>query len=71
MTNLFEDIRPKTCELARQVAPSARRLAGLFDRSIIPEGHFDAAMAGPRRIAQQVGLECVPLPVRNADETEA
>jgi putative tryptophan/tyrosine transport system substrate-binding protein len=36
MSQQFEDIRPKTYELARQVAPSARRLAGLFDRSISP-----------------------------------
>jgi len=71
MTNLFEHIRPKTYELARQVAPSARRLAGLFDRRIIPEGQFDAAMAGARRMAQQVGLEYLPLPVRDAGEIEA
>lgn len=70
-TTLFDDIRPKTYELARQVAPSARRLAGLFDRSLIPEEQLDAAMAGPRRMAQQVGLEYLPLPVRNAGEIEA
>jgi putative ABC transport system substrate-binding protein len=66
-----QDIRPKTYELARQVAPSARRLAGLFDRSIIPEGQLDATMAGARRMAQQVGLECLRLPVRDAGEIEA
>jgi putative ABC transport system substrate-binding protein len=71
MTNLFEDIRPKTYELARQVAPSARRLAGMFDRSLVPDGQLDAAMAGPRRMAQQAGLEYLPLPVRNAGEIEA
>jgi putative ABC transport system substrate-binding protein len=71
MTNLFEDLRPKTYELARQVAPSARRLAGLFDRSLFPEGQLDAAMAGPRRMAQKAGLEYLPLPVRNAGEIEA
>jgi putative tryptophan/tyrosine transport system substrate-binding protein len=70
-TTLYEDIRPKFYELARQVAPSARRLAGVFDRSIVPEGQFDAAMAGPRRMAQQVGLEYLPLPVRDAGEIEA
>ena len=32
LSQQFEDIRPKTYELARQVAPSARRLGGLFDR---------------------------------------
>jgi putative tryptophan/tyrosine transport system substrate-binding protein len=57
--------------LMRQMAPSARCLAGLFDRSIFPEGQLDAAMAGPRRIAQQVGLEYLPPPVRNAAEIEA
>ena len=71
MTNLFEDIRPKSYELARQMAPSARRLAGLFHRLMIPEGQLDAAMAGPRRMAQQVGLEYLPLPLRNAGEIEA
>jgi putative tryptophan/tyrosine transport system substrate-binding protein len=71
MTPLFEDIRPKIVELARQVAPSARRLAGMFNRSIIPEGQFDAVMAGSRRMAQQVGLEYLPLPVRDAGEIEA
>jgi putative ABC transport system substrate-binding protein len=71
MTNLYADSRPKTYELARQVAPSARRLAGLFDRSIIPEGQLDATMAGARRMAQQVGLEYLRLPVRDAGEIEA
>jgi putative ABC transport system substrate-binding protein len=70
-TMLYEDVRPKTYELARQVAPSARRVAGLFDRSLVPEGQLDAAMAGPRRMAQQAGLEYLPLPVRNAGEIEA
>jgi putative tryptophan/tyrosine transport system substrate-binding protein len=67
----FADIRPKTYELARQVAPSARRLAGMFDRRIIPAAQFDAAMAGLSRIAQQVGLEYLPLPVRDVGEIEA
>lgn len=71
VTNLFVDIRPKSYELARQVAPSARRLVGLFDGRIIPAGQLDAAMAGPRRMAQQVGLEYLPLPVRDAGEIEA
>ena len=71
LTLQHEDIRPKSYELARQVAPSARRLGGLFDRKIIPEGQLDAAMAGPRRIAQQVSLEYLPLPVRDAAEIEA
>jgi len=70
MSQLFEDIRPKTYELARQVAPSARRLGGLFNRQSIPEPQFDAVMAGLRRMAQQVGLEYVPLPVRDAGEIE-
>jgi putative tryptophan/tyrosine transport system substrate-binding protein len=70
-TMLFTEIRPKTYELARQVAPSARRLAGMFDRRIIPEAQFDAAMAGLSRIAQQVGLEYLPLPVRDVGEIEA
>jgi len=70
LSQQFEDIRPKTYELARQVAPSARRLGGLFDRRVVPEAQFDAAMAGPRRMAQQVGLEYVPLPVRDAGEIE-
>jgi putative ABC transport system substrate-binding protein len=65
------DIRPKLYELARQVAPSARRLAGLFSRRTIPEVHFDAFMAGLGRIAQQVGLEFLPLPVRDSGEIEA
>jgi putative ABC transport system substrate-binding protein len=47
MSMQLADIRPKTCELARQVAPSARRLAGLFRRGSIPEAQLDAAMAGP------------------------
>jgi putative tryptophan/tyrosine transport system substrate-binding protein len=67
----FDDVRPKTYELARQVAPSARRLAGLFDRQIIPAAQFDAAMAGAGRLAQRVGLEYLPLPVREAGEIEA
>lgn len=66
----FADIRPKTYELARQVAPAARRLAGLFDRRLIPDGQFDAAMAGPRRMAQQIGLEYLPLPMREVGEIE-
>jgi putative ABC transport system substrate-binding protein len=70
LSQQFEDIRPKTYELARQVAPSALRLAGMFDRSVIPAGQLDAAMAGLRRIAQQVGLEYLPLPVRDAGEIE-
>jgi putative tryptophan/tyrosine transport system substrate-binding protein len=71
MTNLFEDIRPKSYELARQMAPSARRLGSLFHRIMIPEGQLDAALAGPRRMAQQVGLELLPLPVRDVGEIEA
>jgi putative tryptophan/tyrosine transport system substrate-binding protein len=71
LTLQYEDIRPKTYELARQVAPSARRLGGLFDHRIVPEGQLDAAMAGLRRIAQQVSLEYLPLPVRDAGEIEA
>lgn len=70
LTMQFEEIRPKTYELARKVAPSARRLAGLFDRKAIPEAYFDAAMAGLRGMAQQVGLEYLPLPVRDAGEIE-
>lgn len=66
----FEDIRLKSYELARKVAPSARRLAGLFDRKVIPEAQFEAAMAGLGRLAQQVGLEYLPLPVRDAGEIE-
>jgi putative ABC transport system substrate-binding protein len=71
LTMQFDDIRPKTCELARLATPSARRLAGLFDRKLIPEAHFDAWLAGVRRLAQQVGLEYLPLPVRDASEIEA
>lgn len=71
IANLVEDIRPKIYELARQMAPSARGLGGLVHRLIIPEGQLDAAMAGPRRIAQQVGLEYLPLPLRGASEIEA
>jgi putative ABC transport system substrate-binding protein len=71
LTMQYEDIRPKSYELARQVAPSARRLGGLFDRRIIPAGQLDAAMAGPRRIAQLVGLEYLPLPVRDSGEIES
>jgi putative ABC transport system substrate-binding protein len=71
LTLQYEDIRPKSYELARQVAPSARRLGGLFDRRIFPAGQLDAAMAGPRRIAQQVGLEYLPLPVRDTGEIES
>lgn len=66
----FEDIRLKTYELARTVAPSARRLAGLFDRRIVPEAQFDAWLAGVGGLAQQVGLEYLPLPVRDAGEIE-
>jgi hypothetical protein len=55
-------------ELARQVAPSARRLGGQFDRRAVPYARFDAVMAGLRRIALQVGLEYVLLPVRDAAE---
>jgi len=67
----FADIRPKTYELARQVAPTARRLAGMFDRRNFPEAQFEAAMAGLRRMAQQVGLEYVPLPIRDTGEIDA
>jgi putative tryptophan/tyrosine transport system substrate-binding protein len=70
-TMLYAELRPKTYELARQVAPSARRLAGMFDRRIFPEAQFDAAMAGLRRMAQQVGLEYLPLPIRDVGEIEA
>jgi len=66
----FEDLRLKTYELARKVAPSARRLAVLFDRKIIPEAHFDAWLASVRRQAQQVGLEYLTLPVRDGGEIE-
>lgn len=38
---------------------------------MIPAGQLDAAMAGPRRMAQQVGLEYLPLPVRDAGEIGA
>lgn len=70
MTQQFDDIRPKTYELAHKMAPSARRLAGMFDRRVVPEAQFDAWLAGVRRLAQQVGLEYVPLPVREAAEIE-
>ncbi len=71
LSQQFVNIRPKTYELARQVAPSARRLGRLFDRRAVPEAQFDAVMAGLRRVAQPVGLEYVPLPVRDAAEIEA
>jgi len=70
LSQQFEDIRPNSYELARQVAPGARRLAGRFDRRIVPEVKFDAAMARPRCIARQVDLEYLPLPVRDAGEIE-
>jgi putative tryptophan/tyrosine transport system substrate-binding protein len=70
-TMLYTDIRPKTYELARQAAPSARRLAGMFWGRLIPEGQLDAAMAGPRRMAQQLGMEYLPLPMRDGGEIEA
>jgi ABC-type uncharacterized transport system substrate-binding protein len=53
------------------VTPSARRLGRLFDRRAVPEAQFDAVMAGLSRVAQPVGLEYVPLPVRDAAEIEA
>jgi putative tryptophan/tyrosine transport system substrate-binding protein len=70
-TMLYTELRPKTYELARQVAPKARRLAGMFGGRLIPEGQLDAAMAGPRRAAQQLGFEFLPLPMRDAGEIEA
>jgi putative tryptophan/tyrosine transport system substrate-binding protein len=66
-----QDIRPKTYELARQVAPAARRLAGMVDRRLIPEAQFEAVFAVLRRMAQQVNMEYVPLLVRDAGEIEA
>jgi putative ABC transport system substrate-binding protein len=71
LSQQFVEMRPKTYELARQVAPSARRPGGLFDRRAVPEAQFDAVMAGLSRVAQPVGLEYVPLPVRDAAEIEA
>ncbi len=69
---MYDDIRPKLFQLARQLVPKARRFAGLyFDTGSGPNAILDARMESGRQLARQVAAEYVPLPVRDYSQIEA
>jgi putative ABC transport system substrate-binding protein len=68
---MFDDIRPKLYQLARQVAPKARRFGAMFFYAGPPNPGLDAAMERGRQLARQVIAEFVPLQVRDVREIDA
>lgn len=69
LVQMFEDIRPKIFETARQLAPMARRFAGLF-HAPRPITGLEAPLQRGRQLARQLGAEYLPVPVREAGEIE-
>lgn len=70
LTSMYNDIRPKLYELARQLAPKARRFGGMFFYAGAPSPVLDAALERGRQLARQQGAEYLPLQVRDAGEIE-
>jgi len=70
LVQMFEDIRPKIFETAHQLAPKARRIAGMF-HSPRPITGLEAPLQRGRQLARQLGAEYLPVPVREAGEIEA
>ncbi len=70
LVQMFEDIRPKIFETAHQLAPKARRIAGMF-HAPRPITGLEAPLERGRQLARQLGIEYLPLPVREAGEIEA
>ena len=70
---MFDDIRPKLMQLARQLAPRARRLAAMYfdPNPKAPNARRDSALERGHQLARQVNAEYLPLPVRDASEIEA
>jgi putative ABC transport system substrate-binding protein len=69
LVQMFEDIRPKIFETAHQLAPKARRFAGMFYTPRPITGN-EAPLERGRQLARQLGAEYLPLPVRDAGEIE-
>jgi putative ABC transport system substrate-binding protein len=69
LVQMFEDIRPKIFETARQLAPKARRFAGMFHTARPITGQ-EAPLERGRQLARQLGAEYLPLAVRDAGEIE-
>jgi putative ABC transport system substrate-binding protein len=70
LVQMLEDIRPKIFETARQLAPKARRIAGMF-HSPRPITGREAPLERGRQLARQLDAEYLPLPVSDAGEIEA
>jgi putative ABC transport system substrate-binding protein len=70
LVQMFDDIRPKIFETAHQLAPKARRIAGMF-HSPRPITGLEAPLARGRQLARQLGAEYLPVPVHDAGEIEA
>ncbi len=68
---MYDDVRPKLYQMARQVAPKARRFGAIFFYAGPPNPGLDAALERGRQLARQVNAEFVPLQVRNVSEIEA
>jgi putative tryptophan/tyrosine transport system substrate-binding protein len=70
LVTMQADIRPKLFELARQLAPKARRFAGMYFWAGPSTPPLEAALERGRQLARQVGAEYLPVPVREAGEIE-
>lgn len=70
LTSMYQDIRPKLFDLARQLAPKARRFGGMFSYAGPPNPGLDAVLERGRQLARQQGAEYVPLQVRDAGQIE-
>lgn len=68
---MYDDIRPKLYQLARQVAPKARRFGAMFFYAGPANPVMDAALERGRQLARQVNAEFVPLQVRDVSQIEA
>ena len=70
LMTMYDDIRPKLFQLARQVVPRARRFAGMFFYAGPPNAGLDAILARGRDLARQFEAEYLPLQVRDTGEIE-
>jgi putative tryptophan/tyrosine transport system substrate-binding protein len=71
LVTMSSDIRPKLFETARQLAPTARRIAGMFPLTGPVTPQVEAVPERGRQLARQVDAEYVPVPVRDVGQIEA
>lgn len=70
LVTMYADIRPKLFETARQLAPKARRIAGMFHLAGAATPQLEAVLERGRQLARQVDAEYLPVPVRDRGEIE-